>query len=99
MSISVDKKLDDFGIILKVKPLFCRNLQLEVIQMKTTNVNLEKLVNQSQLSLQSFEEEYGQQLAPFQQKMFMIGYALGKLEEESKSSDKLTLKRLILERV
>lgn len=67
--------------------------------MEKKNEDLENLVSQSQLSLQCFEEEYGQPLAPFQQKMFMIGFALGKLEKDANSSDKMTLKRIILEKV
>ncbi|MBE4907063.1 hypothetical protein IMZ08_03200 [Bacillus luteolus] len=61
------------------------------------NYNIQELVQQSQLSLQHFEENYGQQLAPFQQKIFMIGFALGKVEQGKTSVDTIALKRLIME--
>ncbi|QOR66263.1 hypothetical protein IM538_21270 [Cytobacillus suaedae] len=61
------------------------------------NNNIKEIVHQSQLSLQHFEENYGQELAPFQQKIFMIGFALGKLEKDKKSVDTIALKRFIME--
>lgn len=61
------------------------------------NNHIKELVQHSQLSLQNFEENYGQQLAPFQQKIFMIGFALGKLEKDKTSVDTIALKRLIME--
>lgn len=62
----------------------------------STNINIKDVYKQTQLSLQQFELDYGQQLAPFQQKMYMIGYGLGLLERESSAEDKEALKVFIL---
>ena len=64
--------------------------------MTATKINIKEVYEQIELSLQRFELEYGQQLAPFQQKMYMIGYGLGLLEKESSAEDKEALKVFIL---